>query len=95
MRIKRQNELLELKVLERTRQLQASRIEIIWRLATPLSLRMSRPAATSMAALRFRRLVGEAFGQSRQSWKHCSLRPRYTIWAKLAFPMQFSTNRAS
>jgi putative two-component system response regulator len=64
--LKRQNEQLEQKVLERTRQLQASRIEIIWRLASAAEFRDEQTGSHVLRVAHCSRIVAEALGQPRQ-----------------------------
>jgi putative two-component system response regulator len=64
--LKRQNEQLEHKVLERTRQLQASRIEIIWRLASAAEFRDEQTGSHVLRVAHCGRIVAESLGQPRQ-----------------------------
>jgi putative two-component system response regulator len=64
--LKRQNEQLEQMVLERTRQLQASRIEIIWRLASAAEFRDEQTGSHVLRVAHYSRILGEALGQPRQ-----------------------------
>jgi len=64
--LKRQNEQLEQKVLERTRQLQASRIEIIWRLARAAEFRDEQTGSHVVRVANYCRILAEALGQSRE-----------------------------
>jgi putative two-component system response regulator len=64
--LKRQNEQLEQKVLERTRQLQASRIEIIWRLASAAEFRDEQTGSHVLRVAHYSRIVGEALSLPRQ-----------------------------
>jgi putative two-component system response regulator len=63
--IKRQNERLEQTVLERTRQLQASRIEIIWRLAKAAEFRDEQTGSHVLRVAHYCRIIAEALGQPR------------------------------
>src|SRR5580704_2078875 len=63
--LKRQNEQLEHTVLERTRQLQASRIEIIWRLAKAAEFRDEQTGSHVLRVAHYSRIVAEALCQSR------------------------------
>ncbi len=79
--LKRQNERLEQTVLERTRQLQASRIEIIWRLAKAAEFVTSRRGATCSACTllpHHRR----ASASRRPSSRRCFSPLHCTIWAR-------------
>lgn len=64
--LKGQNERLEQIVLERTRQLQASRIEIIWRLARAAEFRDEQTGSHVLRVAHYSRIVAEALGQPRQ-----------------------------
>ena len=64
--LKRQNERLEQTVLERTRQLQASRIEIIWRLAKAAEFRDEQTGSHVVRVAHYCRIIAEALGQSRE-----------------------------
>jgi putative two-component system response regulator len=64
--LKRQNEQLEQKVVERTRQLQASRLEIIWRLASAAEFRDEQTGSHVLRVAHYCRIVAEALGQPRQ-----------------------------
>jgi putative two-component system response regulator len=64
--LKRQNEQLEQKVAERTHQLQASRIEIIWRLASAAEFRDEQTGSHVVRVAHYCRIVAEALGQPRQ-----------------------------
>ena len=63
--LKRQNERLEQTVLERTRQLQASRIEIIWRLAKAAEFRDEQTGSHVLRVAHYCRIIAEALGQPR------------------------------
>ena len=63
--LKRQNEHLEHLVNERTRQLQASRIEIIWRLAKAAEFRDEQTGSHVLRVAHYSRIVAEALGQTR------------------------------
>jgi putative two-component system response regulator len=63
--LKRQNERLEQTVLERTRQLQASRIEIIWRLAKAAEFHDEQTGSHVLRVAHYCRIVAEALGQPR------------------------------
>jgi putative two-component system response regulator len=64
--LKRQNELLEQTVNQRTRQLQASRIEIIWRLAKAAEFRDEQTGSHVLRVAHYSRIVAEALGQTRR-----------------------------
>jgi putative two-component system response regulator len=64
--LKRQNEQLEQKVAERTHQLQASRIEIIWRLASAAEFRDEKTGSHVVRVAHYCQIVAEALGQTRQ-----------------------------
>jgi putative two-component system response regulator len=63
--LKRQNEHLEQMVNERTRQLQASRIEIIWRLAKAAEFRDEQTGSHVLRVAHYSRIVAQALCQSR------------------------------
>ena len=63
--LKRQNERLEQTVAERTRQLQASRIEIIWRLAKAAEFRDEQTGSHVLRVAHYCRIIAEALGQPR------------------------------
>lgn len=63
--LKRQNEHLEQMVNERTRQLQASRIEIIWRLAKAAEFRDEQTGSHVLRVAHYSRIVAETLRQER------------------------------
>ena len=91
--LKRQNERLEQTVLERTRQLQASRIEIIWRLAKAAEFRDEQTGSHVLRVAHYCRIIAEALGQPRPSSRRCFSPLRCTIWARSGFPTRSCTSR--